>query len=92
MPRKKNNELKAYSFLIVDENTVLPFESLTQEQKNEYIPKIMKNVGRAASDYLNCHPDEARDYLEQKRLAREKLTKAVAELDRHLNCTEVQNE
>lgn len=91
MPRKKNNELKAYSFLIVDENNVIPFETLTQKQKDEYIPRIMKNIGRAGSDYLNCHPDEARNYLEHKHRVMEKFTNAVAELDRHLNCTEIQD-
>lgn len=84
----KTNELKARSFLIVDDNTVIPFENLTQEQRNEYIPRIMKNVGKAGSDYFNCHPDEARSYLERKQMAMEKFTNAVAELDRHLNCTE----
>lgn len=88
----KNNELKARSFLIVNENTVLPFETLTQEQRNKYIPRIMKNVGKAGSDYLNCHPDEARSYLKYKQMVRDNLTNAVAELDRHLNCMEIQNE
>lgn len=88
----KNISLKAHSFLIVNENTVLPFETLTQEQRNEYIPKIMKNVGKAGSDYLNYHPDEAHSYLEYKQMVRDNLTNAVKELDRHLNCTEVKNE
>lgn len=92
MPRKKNNELTARSFLIVNENTVLPFETLTQEQRSEYIPRIMKNVGGAVSDYYNCHADEARNYLEYKQKVENNLLNAVAELDRHLNCTEVQNE
>ena len=80
-------ELTARSFLIVDENTVIPFQILTQEQRAEYIPRIMANVGRTVSDYFNSHPDEARDYLERKRRARENLTKAVADLDKHLNGT-----
>ena len=90
MPKK--NELKAHSFLIVNDNTVIPFENLTQDQRNEYIPRIMKNVGRAGSDYLNCHPDEAYSYLERKQMSMEKIANAVAELDRHLNCMEIQNE
>lgn len=92
MSRKKNDELKSRSFLIVNENTVLSFETLTQEQKDEYIPRIMKNVGKAGSDYFNCHPDEARSYLEHKQMVMKKVTNAVAELDRYLNCMEVQNE
>ncbi|MDE7137086.1 MAG: hypothetical protein K2O29_01315, partial [Ruminococcus sp.] len=67
--------------------TAIPFDTLTQEQRNEYIPHIMANVGRTVSDYFNSHPDEACDYLERKRRARENLTKAVADLDRHLNGT-----
>lgn len=78
-------ELTARSFLIVDENTVIPFETLTQEQRAEYIPKIMKNVGRTVSDYFNSRPDEARSYLERKRKAMENIVNAVAELDKHLN-------
>ncbi len=85
MPKK--TELKARSFLIVDDGTVLSFETLTQEQRNEYIPRIMANVGRTVSDYFNSHPDEARDYLERKRRAKANLTKAVADLDKHLNGT-----
>lgn len=92
MSRKKNDELKSHSFLIVNENTVLPFETLTQEQRNEYIPRIMKNIGDVVSDYYNCHADEAFSYLEYKQMVRDNLTNAVAELDRHLNCMEVQNE
>lgn len=82
---QKKNELKARSFLIVNNNTVIPFENLTQEQRKEYIPRIMENVGRAGSDYLNCHPDEARSYLERRQMAMTKISDAVAELDRHLN-------
>ncbi|MDE5584541.1 MAG: hypothetical protein K2J08_12665 [Ruminococcus sp.] len=85
MPKK--TELKVRSFLIVDDGTVIPFETITQEQRNEYIPRIMANVGRTVSDYFNSHADEARDYLERKRKARENLTKAVADLDKHLNST-----
>ena len=81
-------ELTARSFLIVDDNTVIPFETLRQEQRAEYIPKIMKNVGKVVSDYFNCHPDEARNYLERKRKAMENITNAVAELDKHLNSTD----
>lgn len=86
MPRKKNEKLTARSFLIVNENTVLPFETLTQEQRNKYIPKIMKNISGAVSDYINCNPEKERSYIEDK------LAKAVAELDRHLNGAEVQSE
>lgn len=78
-------ELTARSFLIVDDGTVLPFETLTQEQRAEYIPRIMKNVGRTVSDYFNCHHDEAHSYLERKRKAMENIANAVAELDKHLN-------
>lgn len=83
MARTKR-ELTARSFLIVDEKTVIPFDNLTQEQRTEYIPKIMNNVGKTASDYFSCHPDEASSYLERKRKAMENISNAVAELDKHL--------
>ncbi len=92
MPRKNNENLTARSFLIVNENTVLPFETLTQEQRNEYIPKIMKNIGGAVSDYYNCHADEAHIYLEYKQRVKDNLANAIAELDKHLNGAEVQSE
>lgn len=65
MPKETNYTVR--SFLIVDDNTVFSFENLTSEQKNEYIPRIMKNVGRAGSDYLSCHLNEAEVYLGRKR-------------------------
>lgn len=62
----KRKEIIAVSYIELD-GTTYEFNSLSEKKRRECITRMMKNAGNAVSDYLNTHPDEARDYIENAR-------------------------
>lgn len=63
MRGRKPEEYKVISYLhITGNDKIIPFEQATENQHK----KITENISEIISDYYNCRPDEAYNYIEQK--------------------------
>lgn len=54
----KKTELKAVSYVMIDETPVL-WENLSTETRGECLKKMMENLGDTMSRYFSENPEEA---------------------------------
>lgn len=59
----KRQPLRAVSYIKIDGRDIL-WEDLTPELRAEHSRRLLDNAGRAASEYLSQHPDEAMKFIE----------------------------
>lgn len=59
----KRTELKCVSYISIGGAPPVRFDSLTPEKRGECVAKMCENIGKAVSDHLSNHPDEAKAFL-----------------------------
>ena len=62
----RKTELKAVSYVMIDETPVL-WEDLSTETRGECIRKIMDNLSDTMSRYFSENPEEARNLIKERR-------------------------
>ncbi len=61
----RKTELKAVSYVMIDETPVL-WEELSTETRGECIRKIMDNLSDTMSRYFSENPEEARNLIKER--------------------------
>ena len=62
----RKTELKAVSYVMIDETPVL-WENLSTETRGECIRKIMDNLSDTMSRYFSENPEEAKNFIKERR-------------------------
>lgn len=63
---RNSSKLTAISYISINGNKPVRFDSLSPELKKDCIEKMIANVSKALSDYLSNHPDEAFKFIISK--------------------------
>ncbi|MBQ8922339.1 MAG: hypothetical protein IJ060_09300 [Oscillospiraceae bacterium] len=58
----KKQEYTCVSYIRGADGALIPFSTLTEEQKQDVRSRIVANVNRTLSDYFTAHPEEIEPY------------------------------
>lgn len=58
----KKQEYECVSYIRGADGSLIPFGSLTSEQKQEVRARISENVGKALGSFFQQHPEELEPY------------------------------
>ena len=58
----KNQKIECVSYIRGAEGGLIPFSTLTPEEKQAVRERISENVGKALSDFFTQHPEELEPY------------------------------
>lgn len=56
--RGKRNEISVVGFMILEDGSTVPFEDLTEEQREAWRANCCKRLSERMSDYFTNHPEE----------------------------------